>query len=307
MSSFASSANDAAAAGSLVWTACARARIALEVVRAVVEVALATAQDYVSEDTGEPWPAVGGQLPRGFPAARAQIADGMTRRAPARYPPGACDRLVTGVPNDGLTWWLWLAWGGRSPPGRSERHSGAALSHRYRGCDHISLSNAARVARGSARCPYSQNKDCRHARAGHRRPPGRADRRGHGLRPPELLARHARGAAPPLRRGPGRRRRGRTSGVVMFDLQGPKIRLDGTVRERTLCEGEEVLLIVAGEAGATTRTRSRSPMTICPSCSRSAPRWSSATARHAWQCWRWMGGACGRSLASRERCRRARA
>jgi len=33
---------------------------------------------------------------------------------------------------------------------------------------------------------------------------------------------------------------------VMFDLQGPKIRLDGTVRERTLREGEEVLLTVAG-------------------------------------------------------------
>ncbi len=73
----------------------------------------------------------------------------------AWYPPGGCDRLVTGVSNDGLTWWLWVAWAGCSPAGRSERHSGAARSVRYRGCDHISLSNAARVAPGSARCSYS--------------------------------------------------------------------------------------------------------------------------------------------------------
>ncbi|MGA2014450.1 MAG: pyruvate kinase [Solirubrobacteraceae bacterium] len=36
---------------------------------------------------------------------------------------------------------------------------------------------------------------------------------------------------------------------VLFDLQGPKIRLDGSVRERTLREGEEVLLTVADGSG----------------------------------------------------------
>jgi excisionase family DNA binding protein len=51
----------------------------VEVVRGAVEGALATAQDYVSEDTGEPWPAVAGQLSAGFPAPRAEIADGQLR------------------------------------------------------------------------------------------------------------------------------------------------------------------------------------------------------------------------------------
>jgi hypothetical protein len=51
----------------------------VEVVRGVVQCALVTAQDYVSEDTGEPWPAVAGQLSGGFPAPRAQIADGQLR------------------------------------------------------------------------------------------------------------------------------------------------------------------------------------------------------------------------------------
>ncbi|MGO9793909.1 MAG: hypothetical protein ACLP8S_31640 [Solirubrobacteraceae bacterium] len=51
----------------------------VEVVRCVVEGALATAQDYLSEDTGEPWPAVAGQLSGGFPPPRAQIAAGQLR------------------------------------------------------------------------------------------------------------------------------------------------------------------------------------------------------------------------------------
>ena len=42
----------------------------------------------------------------------------------------------------------------------------------------------------------------------------------------------------------------RTAGrsvAVMFDLQGPKIRLDGSVAERELCAGEEVVLTVPGK------------------------------------------------------------
>jgi hypothetical protein len=51
----------------------------LEVVRSAAEDALATAQDYVSEGTTEPWPAIAGQFPGGFPAPGAQITDGQLR------------------------------------------------------------------------------------------------------------------------------------------------------------------------------------------------------------------------------------
>lgn len=51
----------------------------MEVVRSAAEDALATAQEYVSEDTTEPWPARSGQPPGGSPAALAQIADGQLR------------------------------------------------------------------------------------------------------------------------------------------------------------------------------------------------------------------------------------
>lgn len=50
-----------------------------EVMRRAAEDALTTAQDCVSEDTTEPWPAVAGQLPGGFPSPHAQIADGQLR------------------------------------------------------------------------------------------------------------------------------------------------------------------------------------------------------------------------------------
>lgn len=50
----------------------------VDVVRSAAEDALATAQEYVSEDTTEPWPA-SGQLPGGFPTPLAQIADGQLR------------------------------------------------------------------------------------------------------------------------------------------------------------------------------------------------------------------------------------
>ena len=74
---------------------------------------------------------------------------------------------------------------------------------------------------GDARAPH---QDRRHAGPRHRRARGaRPARRGrHGLRAPELLARHARGPAPARRRGARRGRAGRPPGRPAVRPPGPE-------------------------------------------------------------------------------------
>ena len=110
-----------------------------------------------------------------------------------------------------------------------------------------------RSARSQSRRARATNEDRGDAGPGDRHPrgAGRADRRRAELRAAELLARRAddlRRARRAGARGRGAGRAGRSG--VLFDLQGPKLRLDGTVVEQTVAVGDQVALRGAGGVAA---------------------------------------------------------
>ena len=82
---------------------------------------------------------------------------------------------------------------------------------------------------------------------------GRAYRGRDGLRAAELLARHGRGVAATDGRGASRGRTRGALGGVLFDLQGPKLRLSADTMPRMLRPGEKVVFVGVEAAVGTDR------------------------------------------------------